>query len=121
MTQTNLGRDILDSDKITLYLLFIILINRLLIWYIWKPLSLSELTPILFNIELTDLGLDGFIYSFHTEKDNILFFCFLLLNKVNLEVFDPKWVNSIWNMIGVNSLMLRDLQLIFESEKNWIN
>ena len=41
--------------------------------YYWRPSSLSELTPIVFNMELTHLGLEVFYYTFtpSSEKDSI--------------------------------------------------
>ena len=33
------------------------------VFYIWRPPSLSELTPMLFNTGLTNLGLEASIYS----------------------------------------------------------
>ena len=34
--------------------------------------------------------------------------------KVNLKASEPKWVNSILNIIGVNSLRLEGLHMIYK-------
>ena len=37
--------------------------------YIWRPPSLSELTPMIFNMVLTHLGLETFIYNLTTQHN----------------------------------------------------
>ena len=50
---------------------------------IWMSPSLSELTPIVFNMKLTHLGLEAFILS------NFIIYC-LFSNRSNIGVGDIK-------------------------------
>ena len=75
----------------------------------WRPLSLSKLTLIVFNMELTHLGSETskctiwvlwllIIYSVISNYWNFSLFCYclaLISARDYMEASKPKWVNSI--------------------------
>ena len=52
-------------------LIFILLISLLKVNDFWRPPSLSELTPIIFDRELTDLGLEASIIDLEKLSNNL--------------------------------------------------
>ena len=54
-------------------------------------------------------------FSFHYKNKKTFYLLHLAFNWLYLEASDPKWVNSIINIIGVNSLRVRNLQFMFYS------
>ena len=52
--------DLMSEEKKTAYLNEIL--KQVCLFIIWRPPSLSELTPKLFNTGLTHLGFEAFIY-----------------------------------------------------------
>ena len=50
--------------------------------YIWKPPSLSELTPMIFNTDLTHLGSEAFIYGIKTPIFTLVFISTFLFYKM---------------------------------------
>ena len=61
-----------------------------IVWVIWSPPSLSELTPIKFYIELTHLGSEIFIKGF-------TFIMHYLTFNLNME----KYINILWWIFSV--------------------
>ena len=52
--------DLMSEEKKTAYLNEIL--KQVCLFIIWRPPSLCELTPIIYNMELTHLGFEAFIY-----------------------------------------------------------